>query len=177
MKSPRVPDAAAAATESPDALPSKSWSCATAGFRRALGPVVMSRPTEDAEYAMRDRIDREREDAGASVDARAGDDSIVAPCDVLDGTWHGDDDVVTRCRSATPPTLPVKTDWTPAGVMRWPVAMIPGSGMVRAGACAGAWREAATMRGASMDSTYHRRMISACRRRSALTNPLPQSGR
>ncbi len=55
---------------------------------RRVAPRVWAGGDESAdggrEYAVRDRIDREREDAGASVDARAGDDSIVAPRDVLD---------------------------------------------------------------------------------------------
>ena len=89
-----------------------------AGFRRALASVVTSRPTEDAEYAMRDRIDREREDAGASVDARAGDDSIVAPRDAIDVAWHGDHAVFDELPNRTPPTLPVNTVCTPAGLTR-----------------------------------------------------------
>ena len=37
----------------------------------------------------------------------------------------------------TPPTFPVNTVCTPAGVMRWPVAMTPGSAMARAGVARG----------------------------------------
>src|SRR5262249_30658658 len=48
------------------------------------------------EDAVGDGVDGERVDAGASVDAGARDDSIVAPRDVLDGAGDGDDDVLRR---------------------------------------------------------------------------------
>ena len=67
---------------------------------RRVAPRVGTGGDESAdggrEDAVRDRIDGEREDAGASVDAGAGDDSIVAPRDVLDGAGDGDEDVLRR---------------------------------------------------------------------------------
>ncbi len=96
MKSPSAPELAAAGDRVARCVAVEELELRD----RRIPPRVGSGGDESAdggrEYAMRDRIDREREDAGASVDARAGDDSIVAPRDVLDGAWDGDDDVLRR---------------------------------------------------------------------------------
>ena len=66
-----------------------------------------------------------------------------APVEAIDAARDGDPRcLVDVAPNRTPPTLPSKTVWTPAGVTRWPVAMMPGSAMARAGGCAGAWKEA-----------------------------------
>ncbi len=68
---------------------------------RRAAPRVGSGGKESADGGRKDAmcygIDRQREDAWASVDAGARDDSIVAPRDVLDGAGDGDDDVLRGC--------------------------------------------------------------------------------
>ena len=90
------------------------------------------------------------------------DDTVVAPRDVMDRARDGDPDVVaTTAPNRTPPTLPLKTVWTPAG--RDALAGRDDAGVreVARGVCAGAWRRAATKRAADIGEGDGRRAAGA----------------
>ena len=134
MKSPSAPDERSGATLSPAASAAKKLSCAVA-FARAIG----------REPGRRDSVTPRGSRPTELTSARPVTGSIVTPCTperplkrprattrLSDHErWYAEPGMTAHSvdgdENATPVTRSPNTDWTPAGVTRWSVAMTPGS--------------------------------------------------